>query len=196
MSTYLVAFTVSDFESLTFGNLSIWARPNAIHQAKYARDLSLDALLYLSRLFKQGYHIPKMDMVAVPDFSAGAMENWGLITYREMRLLCDSSTSDYANQSVATVIVHELTHEWFGNMITPEWWSYLWLSEAFARYFQYFGTAQVIMIFLSLGHCPGNSTPVAPSFFRLKRHGTWRNSSLWNSIRPPTLRTGWNRLSR
>nr|XP_034185421.1 putative aminopeptidase-2 [Osmia lignaria] len=143
MSTYLVAFIISDFESLQLGNLSIWARPNAIRQAMYARDLSLDATIYLSRLFKQDFNIPKMDMVAIPDFSAGAMENWGIITYREMRLLCDSSTSDYANQSVATVIVHELTHEWFGNMITPEWWSYLWLSEAFARYFQYFGTAQI-----------------------------------------------------
>lgn len=86
-----------------------------------------------------------MDMAAVPDFSAGAMENWGLITYRESRMLYDQNTSsDAAKQSVASVIVHELTHMWFGNQVTPEWWGYLWLSEAFARYYQYFGTAQVI----------------------------------------------------
>lgn len=115
------------------------------------------ALDQLSIWFNQSYQIAKMDMVAVPDFSAGAMENWGLVTYRESRLLYDSkTTSDAGQQSIASVIVHELTHMWFGNQITPEWWSYLWLSEAFARYFQYFGTALVRMNFcycLVIGIC-------------------------------------------
>ncbi|XP_017792513.1 PREDICTED: uncharacterized protein LOC108574433 [Habropoda laboriosa] len=144
MSTYLVAFVISDFQSVKVGNFSVWARPNAISQAKYALNIGKQSLDHLSKRFKQEYQISKMDMVAVPDFSAGAMENWGLVTYRESRLLFDeSTTSDVAMQSIASVIVHELTHMWFGNMITPEWWSYLWLSEGFARYFQYFGTAQI-----------------------------------------------------
>lgn len=148
MSTYLVAFIISDFSHVNVGNFTVWAKPNAIDQAKYALNIGMQGLDYLSKRFKQNYQISKMDMVAVPDFSAGAMENWGLITYRESRLLYDEhSTSDIAKQSIASVIIHELTHMWFGNMVTPEWWSYLWLSEAFARYFQYFGTAQVIAIF-------------------------------------------------
>lgn len=146
MSTYLVAFIISDFHHIESGSFKVWTRPNAIGQAKYALSVGPQALDYLSDLFQQEYQISKMDMVAVPDFSAGAMENWGLVTYRENRLLYDeSSSSDAAQQGVASVIVHELTHMWFGNMITPEWWSYLWLSEAFARYFQYFATAQVIV---------------------------------------------------
>lgn len=148
MSTYLVAFIISDFSPVKVDNFKVWAKPNATDQAKYALNIGMQGLDYLSKRFKQNYQISKMDMVAVPDFSAGAMENWGLITYRESRLLYDEhSTSDVAKQSIASVIIHELTHMWFGNMITPEWWSYLWLSEAFARYFQYFGTAQVIAIF-------------------------------------------------
>lgn len=148
MSTYLVAFIISDFRPVEVGNFRVWAKPNTIDQAKYALNIGMQGLDYLSKRFKQNYQISKMDMVAVPDFSAGAMENWGLITYRESRLLYDEhSTSDVAKQSIASVIIHELTHMWFGNMVTPEWWSYLWLSEAFARYFQYFGTAQVIAIF-------------------------------------------------
>ncbi|CAL7935733.1 unnamed protein product [Xylocopa violacea] len=144
MSTYLVAFIISDFRSIKVDNFKVWARPNAIDQTHYALSIGTQGLKYLSKRFKQDYQISKMDMVAVPDFSAGAMENWGLVTYRESRLLyAEDYTSDLAKQSIASVIVHELTHMWFGNMITPEWWSYLWLSEAFARYFQYFGTAQI-----------------------------------------------------
>ncbi|XP_054001864.1 putative aminopeptidase-2 [Hylaeus anthracinus] len=144
MSTYLVAFIIADFGHNGDDNFKVWARPNAISQTQYALDIGPRGLKHLAELFKQPYQISKMDMVAVPDFAAGAMENWGLVTYRESRLLYDKKmSSDVAQQSVASVIVHELTHMWFGNMITPEWWSCLWLSEAFARYYQYFGTAQV-----------------------------------------------------
>ncbi|XP_017892658.2 putative aminopeptidase-2 [Ceratina calcarata] len=144
MSTYLVAFIVSDFKSTERGTTSVWARPNALPQSTYALDIGERSVKHLSQRFNQSYQISKLDMAAVPDFSAGAMENWGLITYRESRMLYDSElTSDAAKQTIASVIVHEVTHMWFGNQVTPEWWSYLWLSEAFARYFQYFGTAMV-----------------------------------------------------
>lgn len=144
MSTYLVAFAIFDFHSFEVENLTVWTRPNLIHEAYYASKIGSDALIYLTSLFQQKYELPKMDMVAVPDFSAGAMENWGLITYRESRMLYNENESSIvAQQNVASVIIHEITHMWFGNLLTPSWWSYLWLSEGFARYFQYFGTAQV-----------------------------------------------------
>lgn len=155
MSTYLVAFVISEFESRSNGNFSVWARPPLISQnhGDYALRIGSAALRILSNVFQQKYQLSKMDMVAVPDFAAGAMENWGLITYRENRMLYNpNESSALAQQTVASVVVHEITHMWFGNMVTPEWWSYLWLSEAFARYFQYFATADVRSISCSLSH--------------------------------------------
>ena len=85
--------------------------------------------------------IEKMDMAAIPDFSAGAMENWGLLTYRERNLLFEEdSTTLSAQQAIAAVIAHEQAHMWFGDLVTCDWWSYTWLNEGFARFFQYFGT--------------------------------------------------------
>lgn len=144
MSTYLVAFVISEFNFIEQDRFKVWSRPSVINQTNYALKIGTAALQLFGNTFQQKYNLPKMDMVAVPDFAAGAMENWGLVTYREPRMLYDEKESSApAQQSVASVIVHELTHMWFGNLVTPEWWSYLWLSEAFARYFQYFGTAEV-----------------------------------------------------
>ncbi|XP_043498883.1 putative aminopeptidase-2 [Polistes fuscatus] len=144
MSTYLVAFAIFDFAKNSSETLTVWARPDMIDQSRYALKIGSNALAYLQKLFDQPYELPKMDMVAIPDFSAGAMENWGLITYRESRMLYDEKEcSVVAQQNVASVIIHEITHMWFGNLLTPSWWSYLWLSEGFARYFQYFGTAKI-----------------------------------------------------
>lgn len=144
MSTYLVAFIISDFHFLEEEGFKVWARPSVINQADYALKIGTKALTMFNDLFLQNYNLPKMDMVAVPDFAAGAMENWGLVTYREALMLYDEKeSSTLTQQKVASTILHELTHMWFGNLVTPEWWSCLWLSEAFARYFQYFGTAKV-----------------------------------------------------
>lgn len=148
MSTYLVAFVVSEFDSLGDDKFKVWSRPSTANQREYALNIGTAALDLFEAKFNQNYTLPKMDMVAVPDFAAGAMENWGLVTYRESRMLYDDKESSVtAQQSVATTIVHELAHMWFGNLVTPEWWSYLWLSEGFATYFQYFGTAEVKAIF-------------------------------------------------
>ncbi|KAL6254852.1 hypothetical protein P5V15_014191 [Pogonomyrmex californicus] len=144
MSTYTVAFVISEFESLKVDNFAVWSKPSTIDQAKYGLKIGIAAVELLGDMFQQKYVLPKMDMIAIPDFAAGAMENWGLVTYRETAMLYDEKESSAsAQQRVASVIVHELTHMWFGNLITPEWWSYLWLSEAFARYFQYFATAEI-----------------------------------------------------
>ncbi|XP_071652134.1 uncharacterized protein [Temnothorax longispinosus] len=144
MSTYLVAFVISEFSSLGSDSFKVWSKPSTINQAEYALTIGKKALKLYQKKFNESYTLEKTDMVAVPDFAAGAMENWGLVTYRESRMLYDKKESSAtAQQSVASVIAHELTHMWFGNLVTPEWWSYLWLSEAFARYYQYFGTAEL-----------------------------------------------------
>ncbi|XP_012252261.2 uncharacterized protein LOC105683883 [Athalia rosae] len=144
MSSYLVAFLVSDFSKSTNNTqtFSIWTRPEAVSQAAYALDFGPRVLTYLEDLFGIEYKLPKMDMAAIPDFSSGAMENWGLVTYRETAVLYDEThSSASAQQRTSPVVSHELLHMWFGNLVSPKWWNVLWLSEAFARYYQYFATA-------------------------------------------------------
>ncbi|XP_066591924.1 uncharacterized protein [Prorops nasuta] len=138
MSSYLVAFVISKFESNGNDKIKVWTRPEAVEQTDYALDIASKSLKFFENLFNLNYQIPKLDMVAVPDFSGGAMENWGLITFREMRLLYDEEDSSIiAKQNIASIITHEITHMWFGNLVSPEWWGYLWLSEAFAQYYHY-----------------------------------------------------------
>ncbi|CUG87639.1 aminopeptidase, putative [Bodo saltans] len=147
MSTYLLAWTIGEMEVIsktiqkTRGGetlVRVFATEGKSKQGEFALDVACKVLPLYEEFFGSDYFIPKCDLLAIPDFAAGAMENWGLITYRETALLCDDSSSAVHRQWVALVVAHELAHQWFGNLVTMEWWKELWLNEAFATWVEYF----------------------------------------------------------
>lgn len=144
MSSYLVAFVFGDMQrklTKTKSGVEIGVFATRAHQAKeldFALDIAKRSIEFFEDFYKTPYPLEHSYQVALPDFSAGAMENWGCVTYREAYLLLDpDNTSLEMKQLVATVIAHELAHQWFGDLVTMKWWDNLWLNESFANMMEY-----------------------------------------------------------
>ncbi|POS80893.1 aminopeptidase 2 [Diaporthe helianthi] len=140
MSTYLIAFIVGELNYIETNDFRVPVRVYAppgqdIEHGRFSLNLAAKTLAFYEKVFGIEFPLPKMDQVAIPDFAQGAMENWGLVTYRVVDLLLDEKASGAATKErVAEVVQHELAHQWFGNLVTMDWWEGLWLNEGFATW--------------------------------------------------------------
>ncbi|XP_062381475.1 aminopeptidase N-like [Sardina pilchardus] len=151
MSTYLVAFVVCDYSHIETHEIPdvlnrLWAKKGLLvgRYGDYALNVTVPLLTRLEAMFDITFPLDKYDQVALPDYSAYPMENWGLVTYREVVLWYDPQLSSHKDREVVTITVaHELVHTWFGNLVTLKWWNDLWLNEGFASYISYVVSNQV-----------------------------------------------------
>lgn len=145
MSTYLVAFVVGELRYVQADEfrvpVRVYTTPGLEKKGKFSAHLAARTLSFFEEKFGIKYPLPKCDLVGVHDFASGAMENWGLLTFRLITIMYDENKDSLVTkQDVALVVQHELAHQWFGNLVTMEWWEGLWLNEGFAVWMAYFAT--------------------------------------------------------
>lgn len=152
MSSYLLAFVIGEFDMIQDTTepdgrgvvVRVFTPVGKSEQGRFALDVAKRTLPLFGEYFGIDYVLPKIDLLAIPDFAAGAMENWGCVTYRETALLYDpKKSSAAAKEWIAIVVAHELAHQWFGNLVTMEWWTHLWLNEGFASWIEYLAVVEL-----------------------------------------------------
>jgi tricorn protease interacting factor F2/3 len=136
MSTYLLYLGIGKFDERRdrFANIDLIAatQPGKASKLEFALEVAKRSIEFYQTYFNMPYTLPKLHLITVPEFAAGAMENWGAITFREAALLVDENSSVKTRKRVAEIVAHEVAHQWFGNLVTMKWWDDLWLNESFA----------------------------------------------------------------
>uniref|UniRef100_A0A9L0JZU0 Aminopeptidase n=1 Tax=Equus asinus TaxID=9793 RepID=A0A9L0JZU0_EQUAS len=185
MSTYYLAWAICNFtyrETTTKSGVVVrlYARPDAIRRGSgdYALHITKRLIEFYEDYFKVPYSLPKLDLLAVPKHPYAAMENWGLSIFVEQRILLDPSVSSISYLlDVTMVIIHEICHQWFGDLVTPVWWEDVWLKEGFAHYFEFVGTDYLY---------PGWNM----DYLTIHKYGNAARNDLWNALSEALKRNG------